>query len=205
MAMHNTNTSFYGQQTGERILFVVRSHLISINIRMFLLYLISIGILVIFYTFGKLIEPIQGTLFIIGFVIAAFIAFVGTYILKNSQGRNLTYITDRRIVRFEPTTLFATNIRTLSWDEVVKVKTYVPNMIWKQLAIGNVAVHARSTARLSDDSDPILTVDDIEIRDVYYYRDLGNYIDKILFTYKQKPKEMNELRPFIVKPKGERY
>lgn len=205
MAMHNTNTSFYGQQTGERILFVVRSHLISINIRMFLLYLISIGILIIFYTFGKLIEPIQGTLTIIGFIIAVFIAFVGTYILKNSQGRNLTYITDRRIVRFEPTTLFATNIRTLSWDEVVKVKTYVPNMIWKQLAIGNVAVHARSTARLSDDSDPILTVDDIEIRDVYYYRDLGNYIDKILFTYKQKPKEMDELRPFVVKPKGERY
>jgi hypothetical protein len=205
MAMHNTNSSFYGQQTGEKILYVVRPHPISINIRMFLLYLISIGVLIIFHTFGKLIEPIQGTLTIIGFIIAAFISFVGTYILKNSQGRNITYITDRRIVRFEPTTVFATNIRTLSWDEVVKVKTYVPNMIWKQLAIGNISIHARSTTSVINDADPVLSVDDIEIKDVYYYRDLCNYIDKILYTYKQKPREMDEIRPFVVRPKGQRY
>ncbi|MFH1971094.1 MAG: hypothetical protein ABIJ05_01790, partial [Patescibacteria group bacterium] len=104
MAMHNTPTSFYGQQTGERILFVVKPHPISINIRMFLLYIVSIAVLVIFYTFGKLIGPIQGTLFMIGLVTAAFIALVGTYILKNSQRRNITYVTDRRIVRFEPST-----------------------------------------------------------------------------------------------------
>lgn len=205
MAMHNTNTTFYGQQTNEKILFVVRPHPISVHIRMALLYLISIGVLIIFYTFGKLIGPIHGTLTIIGFIIALFISFVGTYVLKNSQGRNITYITDRRIVRFEPTTLFATNIRTLSWDEVVKVKTYVPNMIWKQLAIGNVSIHARSTTSVINDADPVLSVDDIEIRDVYYYRDLCNYIDKILYTYKQKPREMDEIRPFVVKPKGERY
>jgi len=205
MAMHNTPTTFYGQQTGERILFVVKPHPIAVNIRMLVLYLISIGILIVFYTFGKLVGPIQGTLFIIGLVISAFISLVGTYILKNSQGRNLTYITDRRIVRFEPSTLFATNIRTLSWDEVVKVKSYVPNMIWKQLKIGNVSVHARSTTSVLTEADPVLSVDDIEIKDVYYYRDLANFIDKILFTYKQKPKEMDSIRPFIVKPKGERY
>jgi len=205
MAMHNTNTSFYGQQTNERILFVVRPHPISVNVRMVFLYMISALILIIFYTFGKLIEPIHVTLFIAGVVIAAFTSFVGTYILRNSHERNITYITDRRIIRFEPTTLFATNIRTLSWDEVVKVKTYVPNMIWKQLAIGNISIHARSTTSVVSESEPVLSVDDIEIRDVYYYRDLCNYIDKILYTYKQKPAEMNEIRPFILKPKGERY
>lgn len=205
MAMHNTNTSFYGQQTNERILFVVKPHTISLNVRMALLYLISIAILIIFFTFGKLVEPVQGTLFMIGVIIAAFISLFGTYILKNSHSRNITYITDRRIVRFEPTTLFATNIRTLSWDEVVKVKSYVPNMIWKQLAIGNISIHARSTTSVLNESDPILSVDDIEIRDVYYYRDLTNYIDKILYTYKQRPREMDEIRPFIVKPKGQRY
>jgi len=205
MAMHNTDTGFYGQQTNERILFVVKPHPISANVRMFFLYIIAIVILVIFYTFGKLIEPVQTTLFIVGVIIAAFISFIGTYILKNSQGRNITYITDRRIVRFEPTTLFATNIRTLSWDEVVKVKTYVPNMLWKQLAIGNISIHARSTTSVLNETDPVLSVDDIEIKDVYYYRDLCNYIDKILYTYKQKPKEMNEIRPFVLRPKGERY
>jgi len=205
MAMHNTDTEFYGQQTGERILYVVRPHSLSINIKILLFYLIGIGIATAFYVFGLLIPTVHGIFFVTGLVVAVIISFLGTYVLKNSQARNITYITDRRIVRFEPTTLFATNIRTLSWDEVVKVKTYVPNMLWKQLAIGNVAVHARSTARLSDDTKPSLTVDDIEIKDVYYYRDLGNYIDKILFTYKQKPKEMDEIRPFLLKPKGQRY
>lgn len=205
MAMHNTNTTFYGQQTNEKILYVVRPHPISVDIRITLLYLISIVVLIIFYTFGKLIGPIHGILTIIGLIIGALISVIGTYILKNSQGRNITYITDRRIVRFEPTTVFATNIRTLSWDEVVKVKTYVPNMIWKQLAIGNISVHARSTTSVLNETDPILSVDDIEIKDVYYYRDLCNYIDKILYTYKQKPKEMDEIRPFVVKPKGQRY
>lgn len=205
MAMHNTNRSFYGQQTEEKILYVIRPHPIAVNIRLFLLYIISIGILVIFSTFGKLLGPVQALLTIVGFMISVLVAIIGTIVLKNSQSRNITYITDRRLVRFEPTTLFATNIRTLSWDEVVKVKTYVPNMIWKQLAIGNISVHARSTTSVLDESEPVLSVDDIEIRDVYYYRDLSNYIDKILYTYKQKPKEMDQIRAFVVRPKGQRY
>ena len=43
-----------------------------------------------------------------------------------------------------------------------------------------------------------------ELTHVYYYRDLGNYIDKILYTYKQKPKEMKKIKPFVEKPKGQR-
>lgn len=205
MAMHNTNTSFYGQQTNERILYVVRPHKIALSSRTVFVLLLSIIILMIFYTFGRLIQPIHGTLFIIGLITSALTASLGIYISKNSYERNVTYITDRRIIRFEPTTLFATNIRTLSWDEVVKVKTYSPNMLWKQMAIGNVSVHARSTLGLTDETNPTLTVDDIEIKDVYFYRDLGNYIDKILFTYKQKPAQMDEIRPFLPKPKGQRY
>ena len=34
--------------------------------------------------------------------------------------------------------------------------------------------------------------------------DLGNYIDKILFTYKQMPTGVANIRPFVPKPKGER-
>ena len=79
-------------------------------------------------------------------------------------------------------------------------------MLWKQLAIGNVVVHARTPARNDNEFGPAgMTADDIELNDVYYYRDLGNYIDKILFTYKQKPREMDEIRPFVPKPRGERY
>ena len=71
-------------------------------------------------------------------------------------------------------------------------------MFWKQMAIGNVVMHARTPSEGE-------SIDDIELRDVHYYRDLGNYIDKILFTYKQKPREVSEIRPFVLKPRGERY
>ena len=147
-----------------------------------------------------------GLFFISGLALAVVIVVVGTKIVTDYQVRNISYITDRRLVRFEPTTLFATNSRTLTWDEVVKVKTYPPNMLWKQLAIGNVVVHARTPGR-PDDSHGMngMTADDIQLTDVFYYKDLGNYIDKILFTYKQKPKDIALIRPFVPKPKGERY
>ena len=130
----------------------------------------------------------------------------GTKIITDYQKREVGYITDRRLVRFEPTTLFATNSRTLTWDEVVKVKTYPPNFLWKQLAIGNVVVHARTPGRPEEAlGHGGVTADDIQLTDVYYYKDLGNYIDKILFTYKQKPSNIGEIRPFVPKPRGERY
>jgi hypothetical protein len=140
-----------------------------------------------------------------GIVIALILAVIGTKIVTDYQTRDIAYITDRRLMRFEPTTLFATNPRSLTWDEVVKVKTYPPNAIWKQLAIGNVIVHARTPSRPDEHTPGAVAADDIELKDVYYYKDLGNYIDKILFTYKQKPKEMDTIRPFVAKPKGERY
>lgn len=50
----------------------------------------------------------------------------------------------------------------------------------------------------------IVTDDDIELADIYYYRDLGNYIEKILFLYKKQPKEVANLNAFVPKPKGKR-
>ena len=44
----------------------------------------------------------------------------------------------------------------------------------------------------------------ITIPDVYYHEDLANYIDKILFTFKNKPQDMHGIRPFVPQPKGKR-
>lgn len=204
MAMHNSDTDFFGKQEGERILCVVRPHRLSLTFKLLRIYLIAFVVLVVLAILGSQLGLLS--LFLLaGIVVATIMVVAGTKVTTDYQKRDVAYITDRRLMRFEPTTLFATNPRSLTWDEVVKVKTYPPNAIWKQLAIGNVVVHARTPARVDERTPGAVAADDIELKDVYYYKDLGNYIDKILFTYKQKPKEMEEIRPFIAKPRGERY
>lgn len=204
--MHNTNTDFFGKQDGERILFVVKPHSLALFSKLAKVYIVAIMVFLAFFILGSQIMP--GIFVTAGFVTAIIITVIGTKIVGDYQSRDVAYITDRRLMRFEPTTLFATNPRSITWDEVVKVKTYPPNAIWKQLAIGNVVVHSRSSMRDYQPEEKKfydVSVDDIELKDVFYYKDLGNYIDKILFTYKQRPKEMDDIRPFVTKPKGERY
>lgn len=203
--MINTETSFYGQQEGERILYLLRPHHLAFILKLLKIYLVAFFVFVSFNAIGTLLGAFAGFLSFAAFIAAFAIAAIGTKLVNDQQRKNLAYLTDRRIVRFEPTTFFATNIRTLSWDEVVKVKSYSHNMIWKQMAIGTVVIHARSTLRVDEPKPDTVTADDIEMKDVYLYRDIGNYVDKILYTYKRMPREVASIRPFIPKPKGQRY
>ena len=205
MTMINSDVDFFGKQDGEMILYVVKPHPLSTTFGLIKIYFIALAVFIVLTLLGTQVSGFEGWFVVSGFILALVIAFMGTRILTDYQQRDVAYITDRRLIRFEPTTLFATNPRSLSWDEVVKVKTYPPNFLWKQMAIGNVVVHARTPARPDDFGHGEVVADDIELKNVYYYRDLGNYIDKILFTYKQKPREMAEIRPFVPKPRGERY
>ena len=203
--MQNSATDFFGKQTDERILYVVYPHSLATTFKLVKIVVVGIAVFAVLAVLGTQI-PSFSTLFLLsGAILGALIVILGSKIVTDYQKRDIAYITDRRLVRFEPTTLFATNSRSLTWDEVVKVKTYPPNVLWKQLAIGNVVVHARTPIRPDDQGHGEVTGDDILINDVYFYRDLGNYIDKILFTYKQKPREMDEIRPFVTKPYGQRY
>lgn len=206
MSMHNSDTDFYGKQEDERILYVVRPHPIATTLSLIKVFFISVVISLALIILGTQIESLTGMFTTFGVILFVLIVAVGTKIVLDWQVRNISYITDRRLVHFEPTTLFATNSRTLAWDEVVKVKTFPPNVIWKQLAIGNIVLHARTPIHPGGQDDSIgISVDDIELRNIYFYRDLGNYIDKILYTYKQRPAEITNIRPFVQRPKGERY
>lgn len=205
MTMRNSDTDFFGKQDGERILYVVKPHTLSLTFKLIRIYVIAFVVFIVLAVLGTQIPQVAGWFFLGGLVIAIVMVIIGTKITIDYQTRDIAYITDRRLIRFEPTTLFATNPRSLTWDEVVKVKTYPPNFFWKQLAIGNVVVHARTPARPDDFGHGEVMADDIQLSDVYFYRDLGNYIDKILFTYKQKPKEMEAIHAFVPKPRGERY
>lgn len=203
--MQNSEVDFFGKQEDEKILYVVKPHPLALTVKLIKIYLVSFAIMIVLIVLGSQVQMLSWVFYLGGLSLALLVILFGTKIIGDYQRRDVAYITDRRLVRFEPTTLFATNSRTLTWDEVVKVKTYPPNFIWKQLAIGNLVVQARTPARPDDLGHGDIVADDILINDVYYYRDLGNYIDKILFTYKQKPKEMETVRPFIPKPRGERY
>jgi hypothetical protein len=204
MTMRNTDTDFFGKQDGERILYVVKPHRLSLTFKLFRIYIIAFAVFIVLAILGA--QLLELDLFIIGgLFISVLMVIIGTKVVIDYQNRDIAYITDRRLMRFEPTNLFATNPRSLTWDEVVKVKTYPPNALFKQLAIGNVIVHARTPARVDERVPGAVAADDIELKDVYYYKDLGNYIDKILFTYKQKPKEMEAIHVFVPKPRGERY
>ena len=203
--MINTENLFYGQQEDEKILYVARPHTISEIVNLIKIYVISFIVFIIFTYISRSIPDVREIFLIIGIIAPILIAIIGTKVISNFQKRNVSYITDRRIVRFDPTTFFATNIRTLSWDEAVKVKTYPPNMLFKQLKIGTVVVHARTTVKTIDEDSNTSTADDIELDNIYLYRDLGNYIDKILFTYKQMPLGVSKIHPFVPKPKGQRF
>jgi hypothetical protein len=205
MSMKNSDTDFFGKQGDEKILYVIRPHIFALVVKLVKIYLISFAVLIVLVVLGAQLQFYSVFFYVGGVVLALLVMIFGTKVTSDYQSRDIAYITDRRLVRFEPTTLFATNSRSLTWDEVVKAKTYPPNFLWKQLAIGNVIVQARTPARPDDMGHGDLVADDIFINDVYYYRDLGNYIDKILFTFKQKPKAMEEIRPFVPKPRGERY
>lgn len=187
-------------------MFVVRPHKISLLVGTLKVMLASLAIWIGFIAIDSQLSFVDINFGGIGFIAGLVVFLVGFYILNNAYNRRIGYITDRRIVKFEAPSLIATRSRSLSWEEAVKAKTFPPNFVWKSLRIGTVIVHAKTTIASTDvvKSENITTDNDVELNDVYYYLDLGNYIDKILYTYKKTPEEMKNIRTFVLKPKGQR-
>lgn len=205
--MINTESQFYGQQAGENILYVIHPHIVTLYIALVKLA-IAVGVVLAGTVIAASVPPFtssQGTILTIGTIMSVIIGAIGLWITLTAK--SIAYVTDRRIVKFDPTAPFATNTRSLSWDEVVKVKTFSHHLLLKQMKIGTVLIHAKSTIASTDvtKKENVTTDDDVEIANVYYYRDLGNYIEKILYLYKKHPKEIADLPKFVPKPRGKRY
>lgn len=207
--MINNDTSFYGQQTGERILHVIRPYPLALATMLGKFLLAAGAVILLAVAAGRQIsvERYAFDIAVGGGLTAALITGAGLWITDTARRKNAAYVTDRRIVKFEATNPFATSIRSLSWEEAVKVKTPPTNFIWKQLMVGTVVVHAKTTVASIDltKTENVVTDDDVEVKHVYFYRDLANYIEKILFLYKKHPKEVAEVKPFISRQKGARY
>lgn len=188
------NIQFDGQQTDERVLYIIVPHPLAKYLAIATLVILA-GF---FYFFLQLIggiAPSFAGLFIriASFIFPVLLLVVGIWWNQTVYSKSKTYITDRRIIRFEVTTPFFTTKRALFWNEALKAKGYAPNIFWKMLNIGAVEVEPHLAEN-----------EDVHVSDVFMYDDVANYIDKILYTFKNKPAEVALIKPFVPKPKGQR-
>lgn len=196
------NNTFPGQQEGEKILSVITPHQSAFILEYLKLIAVSLFILIGFISLQK----ISSIFVIVGILFSIFTLIIGFFLYRSLHSKRITYLTDRRIVRFEPSNAFVINSRSLTWDNTLKVKTFPTNLLWRLKNIGTVIIHSKTTStNINDPNQSLLTNDDIVLKNVYYYKDLGNYIDKILYLYEHDPKEIEKLHPFVNKPKGQRY
>lgn len=194
---------FPGQHSDEKVLYEVKPHPFALYTQ----FTLVLGTAAIIAILSAVLSFVYAPVVLVGFSLALLIAVLGCWAAYAQFNDNIAYLTDRRVIRFEATTPFHTATRAINWDDVMKIKTYPPSVIWSMLNIGTVVLHARSSI-ISGTGDSIqkeVTGDDLELRHVYYYKDLGNYIEKILHIIKKNPAELDELRPFIAKPRGKRY
>ncbi|PIZ58727.1 hypothetical protein COY20_03235 [Candidatus Shapirobacteria bacterium CG_4_10_14_0_2_um_filter_40_12] len=196
------DTTFPGLQEGEKILSVITPHPSVFTLEYVKLITASLLVLVGFCSLNK-ISPIFVT---IGILLSITALILGGLLYHSLHSKRIAYITDRRIVRFEPSNAFVVNHRSLNWNDTSKVKTFSTSLLWRLKNIGTVVIHSKtSSATVNTTDQTFMTNDDIVLKNVHYYKDLGNYLDKILYLHKNDKSEIQKLHPFVPKPKGQRY
>ena len=186
-------SEFDGQQEGERVLYVITPHPIAKHLAIARIVFLAVFFFGVLFLFGTVVPAQAMMLQVIGFILSIVLLLVGIWWNLTVYKKSRSYITDRRIIRFDVVSPFLMTKRALFWNEALKTKAYSPNFLFRSLKIGTIDVEPQ-----------LATGEDVRVTDVYYFEDLGNYIDKILFTFKNTPSEVAVLHPFVPKPKGQR-
>lgn len=186
-------TTFDGQQEGERILYTITPHPIHKYLAVARLVFLALFFFVVLWVIGGIVPAITMALRLTGFILTIVLLIVGFWWNLTVFKKSRTYITDRRIIRFDVVSPFFTSKRALFWNEALKAKAYASNIFFRSFKIGTIDVEPQLAEH-----------EDVRVTDVYYFEDLANYIDKILFTFKNKPEEIASIKPFIPKAKGQR-
>ncbi len=184
---------FDGQQEGERVLYVVTRHPLAQQLAIARTIFLSLFLYLMFLMIGFVVPSAAGILQITSIVLAMVLLGAGTLWNRKVFAQDKTYITDRRIIRFDVVSPFFMTKRALFWNEALKAKAYSPNLLYRTMKIGTIDVEPQLAEH-----------EDVRVTDVYYFEDLANYIDKILFTFKNSPGEIAGLKPFVPKAKGQR-
>ncbi|MBI5613559.1 hypothetical protein HY947_01420 [Candidatus Gottesmanbacteria bacterium] len=184
---------FDGQQTDEKILHTIVPHAISLILRVG--QSIAGGLLFLFVAvmISTVLSAFSVVIIVAGVLLAIVIAIGGIAWSLFSYKNSKTYITDRRIIRFDRVNPLLVTKRSLFWNEVLKAKGYSPGFFMRLLGIGALQIEPQTTLG-----------EDVHVPFVTLYEDLANYIDKILFTYKNQPSGVPSIKPFVPKPKGKR-
>lgn len=185
--------TFDGQQEGERVLYVVTPHPLAKQLAITRIVFLSIFLYLVLWVIGTIVPIYVMLLQIIGFLLALLLLIIGVWWNQTVYHKAKTYITDRRIIRFDVVSPFFMTKRALFWNEALKAKAYSPNIFFRSMKIGTIDVEPQLAEH-----------EDVQVRDVYYFEDLANYIDKILFTFKNSPAEIANMKPFVPKGKGQR-
>jgi|GEM_PF-737434 len=197
---NNPKIEFPGQQTGERVLYRAKMSSKMKILSMVVVVIVALFFLVMFQIVWSILTPTllemnASPIFLLlaNFLGIALAIFVLWWINRVYDQTEL-FITDRRVLKFLPLVPYRTSVRTLFWEEVIKVKTFYKNtLLEKMLGIGSFEVHGRNHE-----------TDNIEMDYLIYHEDLGNYVDKILYIYKNKPEELTTFKKFVPKPVGKR-
>jgi hypothetical protein len=185
--------TFDGQQEGERVLYTITPHPISKYLSIARLVFLALFFFVVLWVIGGIVPAMTTILRIAGFLLSVILLIVGFWWNLTVFRKSKSYITDRRIIRFDVVSPFFMTKRALFWNEALKAKAYAPNMLFRSFKIGTIDVEPQLAEH-----------EDVRVTDVYYYEDLANYIDKILFTFKNKSDEIAAIKPFVPKAKGQR-
>lgn len=184
---------FDGQQEGERILYELHPHPIARYFAIGRGILLAGILLAVLLMISSVAPQVSSLLRLMGVIIAISLIAASLWWNNKVYAQSRTYITDRRIMRFDVVSPFYQTKRSLFWNEALKAKGYAPNLLWRMLGIGTVEVSPHMDQH-----------EDVLVPSIAYFEDIANYIDKILFTYKQTPQALADFRPFIAKPRWRR-
>ena len=184
---------FDGQQEGERVLYVVTPHPIAKQIAIARIIFLAVFFFAVLWVIGTIVPSAATMLQVAGFLLSVMLLIIGIWWNLTVYQKSKTYITDRRIIRFDVVSPVLITKRALFWNEALKSKAYAPNFFYRSMNVGTIDVEPQLAEH-----------EDVRVTDVYYFEDLANYIDKIVFTFKNSPAEIANLKPFFPKAKGRR-
>ncbi|MCB0318776.1 MAG: hypothetical protein KDD56_08460 [Bdellovibrionales bacterium] len=187
--------SFAGMQTDERLLYLIRPHKIFLFFGIVQVIIITLATFFVwqrlsleFFNFEKEIVWLGTFLVFIAGVLFLIWKFKYYFCYR-------AYLTDRRIVRFEAIFPVTEKRRTLMWKEVAKTRGSAGSFIWRLFNIGELEIVPKLIESEGEMNLPF----------VFYFEDLASYIDKIVYVSQNETFKLQEIRPFIARPKGSRF